>query len=131
MVAAAVLMTSILAPSLAVMRDAMAQSREMNVRNLLASFAVQKLEEQASVSMLTWNNATDENNFAAYGHPEIGFNLSMSDDPSNGGIVGQLMHIQVNVFEDKNGDLIPDAGELQVQFRTKVAKLNSYENEEQ
>lgn len=131
MIAAAVLMTSILAPSLAVMRDAMAQSREMNARNLLASFAVQKLEEQASVSMLTWNNATDENNFAAYGHPEIGFNTSMSDDPANGGIVGQLMHIQVNVFDDKNGDLIPDAGELQVQFRTKVAKLNTYENEEQ
>jgi len=90
MVAAAVLMTSILAPSLAVMRDSMAQSREMNVRNLLASFAVQKLEEQASVSMRNWNNATDEDDFAAYGHPEIGFNTSMSDDPSDGGIVDQL-----------------------------------------
>ncbi len=131
MVAAAVLMTSILAPSLTVMRDAMAQSREMNTRNLLATFAVQKLEEQASVSMRTWNSTTEENNFAAYGHPEIGFNTSMSDNPADGGIVGQLMHIQVTVFDDRNSDLIPNTGEIQVQFRTKVAKLNTYENEEQ
>jgi len=45
MVAAAVLMISILAPSLSVMRNAMVQSREMNTRNLLATFAVHaKLE---------------------------------------------------------------------------------------
>jgi len=81
--------------------------------------------------MRNWSNTTVANNFATYDHPEIGFNTSMSDSPADGGIVGQLMHIRVTVFDDINGDEIPNAGEMQVQFRTKIAKLNTYENEEQ
>jgi hypothetical protein len=41
------------------------------------------------------------------------------------------MHLEVTVFEDLDSDLIPDAGELTLRMRTKIAKLASYENEEQ
>ncbi|MEM8944046.1 MAG: hypothetical protein AAGD11_02605 [Planctomycetota bacterium] len=128
---AAALVTGTVVPALAVIRDSMAQSREMHARKLLASFAVMTLEEQAAQSMIYWSNATDENNYASYGYPGIAFNLAMSDDPADGGIVNQLMQIEVIVFEDANGDLIPDSGEMQLKYRTKVAKLNSYENEAQ
>ncbi len=129
LIAATALVASTIVPALSLMRDAMAQSRAMNRRNLLAIYAVQKLEEQSAFAMQYWTNVTDEDNFAAYGHPEIGFNLSRSDAVSDGGIVGRLARIQVVVFDDVDGDLLPGANELQVQFRTKVAKLVTYENE--
>ena len=129
MIAATALVASTLVPALSLIRDAMAQSREMNRRDLLAIYAVQKLEEQAALSMQYWSNATDSGNFAPFGHPEIGFNVSRSDAVADGGLVDRLMRIQVIVFDDVNGDLLPGANELQVQFRTKVAKLVTYENE--
>ena len=130
MIVAEALVTGTLVPALTVIRDAMAKSRELHTRNLLANFAVLKLEEQAAFSMLYWSNATDEDNFAANGHPEIGFHVIRSDNPADGGIVDRLMHIRVLVFEDLDGDLLPGPDEINVEYRTKVAKLNTYENEE-
>ncbi len=127
---AAVLVTGTVVPALVVIRDAMAQSREMHKRKLLANFAVLILEEQAAYAAMNWTNATDENDLASYGYADLAFNLRRSDDPGYGGIVGQLMHIGVTVFDDLDADQLPDANETQVTFRTKVAKLNSYENEE-
>jgi hypothetical protein len=113
------------------MRDAMALSREITVRSLLANYAVQKLEEHAALGIGSWSNVTDSNTFAADGHGEIAFNVSRSDNPANGGITGSLMQVQVTVFEDLDNNLTPGAGELTVQVRTKIAKLATYENEEQ
>jgi len=124
LIAATALVALTIVPALSLMRDAMAQSRAMNRRNLLAIYAVQKLEEQSAFAMQYWTNATDEDNFAAYGH-----HLSRSDAVADGGIVDRLARIQVIVFDDVDGNLLPGANELQVQFRTKVAKLVTYENE--
>jgi hypothetical protein len=41
------------------------------------------------------------------------------------------MHLEVTLFEDLDGDLIPDAGELTLKMRTKIAKLATYETDEQ
>jgi len=129
MVAATALVASTLVPALSLMRDAMAQSREVDRRDLLLLYAVQKMEEQTAVSMRYWANVSAAGNFAADGHPEIGFNLSTSDNPSAGGIVDRLMNIQVTVFDDLDGNLLPGTGALQVPLRTKIAKLVTYENE--
>ncbi len=131
MVFATALLAGTLAPALAVMRDAMALSRETTVRSLLSNYAVQKLEEHAALGIGSWTNGSDSNTFSGDGHPEIAFSVTRSDNPVNGGITGSLMHIQVTVFEDLDNDLNPDAGELQVSMRTKIAKLGTYENEEQ
>lgn len=131
MVFATALLAGILVPALAVMRDAMAMSRATTSRSLIANYAVQKIEEQVSLGIGTWTNSTDANNYAADGHPEIAFNSTRSDDPSDGGITGSLMHVQVIVFEDLDSDLTPDTDELAIQMRTKVAKLATYENDEQ
>lgn len=131
MVFATALLAGTLVPALAVMRDAMAISRETTSRSLMANYAVQKLEEQIALGMGAWTNLADANNFAGDGHPEIAFNSVRSDDPADGGITGSVMHLEVTLFEDIDSDLIPDADELTLKMRTKIAKLETYENEEQ
>jgi hypothetical protein len=39
------------------------------------------------------------------------------------------MHVQVTTFDDANGNSALDASEESVRFRTKVAKLLTYQNE--
>ena len=131
MASATALLAGTLVPALAVMRDAMAISRETTSRSLMANYAVQKLEEQIALGMGAWTNDTGVNNYSSDGHPEIAFNFVRSDDPADGGITGSLMHVEVTLFEDLDSDLILDAGELTLKMRTKIAKLATYENEEQ
>jgi len=131
MVAASALMASILVPALAVMRDAMAKGRDLGRRNLLANYAASILEEQAAVGAAGWVNETVTGSYTADGYPDIRYSVVKSDDPADGGITSQLMHVQVTVFDDADQDTVADADELQVLFRTKIAKLESYENEPQ
>jgi hypothetical protein len=92
---------------------------------------VQKLEEQIALGMGAWTNDTDASNFASEGHPEIAYTSVRSDDPADGGIADGLMHLEVTLFEDLDSDLTPDSNELTLTMRTKIAKLATYENEEQ
>lgn len=131
MVLATALLAGTLAPALAVMRNAMAISRETTVRSLLANYAVQKLEEQTAVGIGSWTNGTFSGTFSADGHADVAFTVTRSDDPANGGITGSLMSVRVTVFEDVDTDSSPDSDEIQLTMRTKVAKLGTYENEEQ
>src|SRR5688500_10617746 len=129
MIAATALLAGTLAPALAVMRDAMAASREASRRNLLTLYAVQGVEYAAGVTMQGWVSGTYTGNFASEGQPNIRYVVTRSDAPANGGLTGQLMHIQATVFDDANGNAALDAGEEAVRFRTKVAKLLTYESE--
>lgn len=129
MIAATALVAGTLAPALAVVRDAMAVSRETVRRNLLANYAVQVMEFNAGGTMQSWIPGTITGNFAADGHPSLRYVLTRSDDPASGGLTGRLMHVQVTMFDDVNGSSTLDANELAVRFRTKVAKLLTYENE--
>ena len=127
---AAALVTGSLVPTLAVVRDAMAKSRDLNRRNLLANYAVSILEQQCALKMLTWTSTTTTGNVAADGHASVRYSAVASDAVADGGIVGQLMHIQVTVFDDTDGDSTADASELQVLYRTKIAQLAAYQDEE-
>lgn len=135
MVAAATLMTAILVPALGVMRDAMAKSRDMNHRNVLSLHAQYFLEIFVGLAANNWTVAS---NFTASfpiaapdGYGSIRAKITLSDDPANGGLPNQLSHVQVTAYDDVNGNASLDANEPQVNYRTKVAKLDSYENEEQ
>ena len=128
---ATTLLAGTLVPALAVMRDAMAISRETTTRSLLVNYAVEKLEEHASEAIDAWTEATTTVDFSSDGFADIVCIAVTSDDPSDGGIVDGLMSVEVTVFEDLDGDQTLDSGELSVGMRTKVAKLNTYENEEQ
>ena len=131
MLAAAALVTGTVVPALAVIRDAMATSRDLHRRQLLANYAVDILEDQAAYVATNWTNAVVSGDFSADGHTKLRYTLTKSDNPSDGGIVNQLMNLEVTVYDDANANSTFDTGELQETYRTKVAKLNSYENEEQ
>lgn len=129
MVMATALVTGMLVPALVVIRDSMAQSREMHCRNLLANYAVRILEDEIATTATNWTSSTANGDFSADGHPAIRYSLTKSDDPSDGGIVDHLMNIELTVYYDSDGDLALDVGEVRETYRTKVAKMLSYENE--
>jgi type II secretory pathway component PulJ len=131
LVAATVLTIGVLAPALAVMRDSMAVSRELHRRVLLANYAVSILEDQAALVATNWTNETVAGDFVSDGHGDIRYSLIKSDDSSDGGLTDQLMTITSTVYDDANSDDALSAGELNETYRTKVAKLNTYENEQQ
>jgi len=129
MIFATALMAGTLAPALAVMRNAMAVSREGVRRQLLANYAVHVIESQSALVMQNWTSGTTTGNFAADGNTAIRYQATRSDAVAQGGVVNRLMHIQVTVFDDANGNSAIDASELKALFRTKLAKLLTYENE--
>lgn len=131
MLAAAALVTGTVVPALAVIRDSMATSRDLHRRQLLSNYAVRILEDRAAFVATNWVNAVIDGDFSADSHANIRYKLILSDDPSDGGLVGQLMNLSVTVYDDADANDSLDVGELQEVYRTKVAKMNSYENEEQ
>jgi prepilin-type N-terminal cleavage/methylation domain-containing protein len=128
MLAATAIVAGTLAPALAVMRDAMAISREAVQRNLISNYAVQVLEGQAALAMQNWSNGTVSGNFASDGYSTIKYTAVRSDAVASGGLVNRLMHIQVTAYEDKDADSVADSNELKVSVRTKVAKMTNYTN---
>lgn len=131
MVAAAALVTGTVVPALAVIRDAMAQSRDLHRRQLLANYAVRITEDQAALVATNWIIETVTGDFLADGHSAIRYIVIKSDNPLAGGLTNQLMNISVIVYDDANDNDLLEIGELTEVYRTKVAKMNSYENEDQ
>jgi len=129
MVLAGMLMVGVLVPSLVVVRDAMSKSHELHRRNLLANYAVHLLEEQSAITAANWNSGTVQGTLASVGHPTLRYAIARSDSPTNGGLEDRLMHIQVTVFDDVNGNAQLDTNEPKVLYRTKIANLESYTNE--
>jgi hypothetical protein len=95
---------------------------------LLANYAVEALESLQVAAMHSWTTGTTTGAFTADGYSTIRYTATRSDAPANGGLTNQLMHIQVTVFDDANGNSTCDSGELAVRFRTKIAKLNTYQS---
>jgi hypothetical protein len=128
MIAATALTAGTLAPALAVMRDAMAVSREGVQRALISNYAASVLESQAALVMQNWATGTVTGNFAADGFADIKYAAIKSDAPADGGLTNRLMSIRVTAYQDIDGDSVADAGELKTTIRTKVARLASYLN---
>jgi len=132
MVFATALMAGTLVPALAVMRDSMAKSREMNHRNVLSIAANYNMEFSVATAAGNWALASNYTFSGPYtspdGYANIRYSVSMTDDPANGGITNQLSHVQVTAFDDLNQNTTLDVNEPSVSYRTKVAKLQSYEN---
>ncbi len=132
MVFATALMAGTLVPALAVMRDSMAKSREMNHRNVLSISANYYMElfsaYVAQYSSFLSNYSVTTAFPSPDGYQNIRLSISISDNPANGGITNQLYHLQVTAFDDLNQSGALDVNEPSVKYRTKIAKLQSYEN---
>ena len=59
----------------------------------------------------------------------VSFQVVRSEQAADGGIPDQLMAISATTWHDEDGDDSIDATELQVTYRTKVAKIASYQDE--
>ena len=128
-----VTMASILAAvaligALALLRDGMAASKTIDDRQLLTNYAVSLLEEQLALVAGNWTSGAVTGDFATDGHGDIRYTAIRSDAVVDGGMVDQLMHIQVTTYVDADGDDALDASEKQCSFRTKVGKFATYED---
>ena len=128
-----IMATSIIAatlvPALRLMRDGMSQSRELDRRNMMTNYCVSKLEEQLAVVASQWSRGNGSGDFANDSHPDIRFLAQRSDDAVDGGITDRLMSIIVTVYDDADQDDTLDTPERRVVFRTKIARLATYEYE--
>ncbi|QDU89913.1 hypothetical protein Pla175_33100 [Pirellulimonas nuda] len=115
-----------LVPALRVVRDGLELSRTTDRHQLLANFAVAKLEEQLGVIATTWTSGQTTGSFTAEGFASLRYVAVRSDSPADGGIASRLMNVTVTVFDDANTNATLDAGERNTVFRTKVARLATY-----
>lgn len=113
--------------ALAMLRDGMEASTTIDERQMLTNYAVSKLEEQQAVVAGNWSSATTSGDYTGDGHANVRFTATRSDAVIDGGLVDQLMHIQVTTYIDDDSDDTLDAEEKRCVFRTKVGKFATYE----
>ncbi len=118
-----------LVPALALFRDGMDMSIRIDRRNAMASLGVDKLEEQLAVAAAAWLNGSDSGDFAARGYPHLRYQLTRSDSPAQGGIPARLMDIAVIVYDDEDRNNALGTDEPKINFRSRIARLATYENE--
>lgn len=126
-VAAIGLMAATLVPAMELIRQSMKNSVEDDMRQLLALYAASQVEQQLGMTAMFWTVGSTTGDYAADGHPGIRYVTTCSDDPVDGGIVGQLMDVRTTVYDDANNDDVLTAGEKQCSFRTKIGKFATYE----
>lgn len=131
-VLASALCAAALVPALVIIRDSIAQAREIDIRHQLLLYGVGTLESQlAAVAALdaAWpGTAPSPGSFASEGQPNMHYIVTWSDNPANGGLTNRLMNVTVTTYYDEDGDGVQDAGEPSVTLNTKIGKLASYEN---
>lgn len=127
LVLAVALVAGTLVPSLALIRQGLELSETTDQRALLTNYAVGKLEEQLAIVAASWTSGTATGDFAVDGHADLRFSVTRSDAVADGGLVGELMHVQVTTYLDEDGDDAQDAGEPSCGLRTKIGKFASYE----
>lgn len=126
-VMASALCSIALVGGLELLRDGMDASRAIDHRQLMTNYAVSKLEEQMAIVASNWTTGSSTGDFATDGHADVRYTLSRSDAVVDGGMVDQLMHIEVTTYVDEDSDDLLDADEKSCYFRTKVAKMHLYE----
>ena len=126
-VAASALIAVALVPALAILRDGMALSRDVDNRQLLLTYGVSKLEDQQALTAQSWTNGTDNGDFSSDGHASVRFIAVRSDAVVDGGLPDRLMNITVTTYWDADNDDTLDATELQILMTTKLGKFATYE----
>ncbi len=126
-VLASAICATALVPALGVMRDGLKLQRNIDTRQMLLTYAISKMEEQAAIVAGSWTDGTTMGTFAADGHADVRYVVTRYDNAGAGGIPHRLMFVQVMTFSDDDGDSARDSDEAAVFLRTKISKLVSYE----
>ncbi len=133
LVAASTVIAVALVPALRIMRDSLRVSRQLEVREAMATIAMSVLEQEAARVSAQWNmqTTTHRNPGRSSGYPSILAVSTTMDSLKSGGIPGSLAVVNVTAFEDSNRSGSLDADEPSIKFATKIAGLTSYRYEAQ
>ena len=126
LVFASAITASVLVSTLALLRDSVSTSLSIERSNAMSTLCASKLEQSLATVAATFTATNTTGDFATAGYPELRFIVTSSDDPTQGGITGELMAITTTVWHDEDGDTLLDAGEPSVVFGTKLAKMQEY-----
>jgi type II secretory pathway pseudopilin PulG len=122
LVAATTIIAIALVPALKVMRDSIRVGRETEIANLLATYSSSKLEEHLVRTAASWDTTTDADLIPGYESQLLRYSVTKVDETG-------LMRLTSRAWEDSNDNTIWDAGEMQVNFSTKVARNVAYQQE--
>jgi hypothetical protein len=133
LVAASTVIAVSLVPALRIMRDSLRVSRQLEVREAMATIAMSVLEQEAAKVSGQWNmqSTTHRKPGRNSGYPLILAVSTTTDSLKSGGIPGSLAVVNVTAFEDSNRSGSFDADEPSIKFATKIAGLTSYRYEAQ
>lgn len=128
LIAASTILAMTLVPSLRLMRDSLRVSRQLEIRECLATAAMGALEHQAQEVAARWEMTSGVSRVYGQlsGYPDVVVTYDVSDSSANGGIRESLAVLTVSAFEDRNSNSRRDVEESAVSFATKVARLQSY-----
>jgi len=128
LIAASSLMAVAMVSSLRIMRDSMELGRDIETRSMLTTLAVSKMEQHLAETSATWATAISTGTFAAEGYSNFRYTVSRSDLLADGGSPDELMSIDLTVWDDQTADAALGAGEPNVSFRSKIAKMATYQD---
>ncbi len=124
--AAGVIMAIVLVPTYTSMRYGLELSRDAETLQTTTTLCVGKMEEHLAITAATFASGTFTGDFAADGFDAFKYSVVRTDDPSAGGIADRLMVITAVVWKDDDADDALDAGEIDTQLKTNVAKMAVY-----
>jgi hypothetical protein len=133
LVAASTVIATALVPALRIMRDSLRISRQLEVREAMATIAMSVLEQESARVSGKWTmqTATHRQPGIDSGYPSVIAVSAVSDSLARGGVPDSLAVVSVTAFEDANGTGRLDDNEPSITFATKIAGLTSYHFEAQ
>lgn len=133
LVAASTVIAITLVPALRIMRDSLRVSRQLEVREVMATIAMSVLEQESASVSGRWvmQTRTHRQPGRDSGYPSVVAVSTTTDSVATGGIPGSLAVIRVTAFDDSNRTGSLDNNEPSITFATKIAGLTSYRFEAQ
>jgi len=117
-----------LVPALKLMRTGMEIGRDNEIRSLVTTLCIGKLEEQLNLVAASWTEASESGAISITGYTNIRYEMTRSDETVDGGIPDRLMTVQTTVWHDSNADSTRQSDEIQCTFRSKIASLTTYQS---
>jgi hypothetical protein len=127
--AATAMLATALVPALKLIRTSLANDYDLEIRNLMTTLCVSKLEEHLALGNAAWTDVDQSGSLSAEGASALRFRVVRSQSVVDGGISNQLMSVRVTVWEDRDSDTVMDSNEPRVVFRSKIAKLATYQTD--
>ena len=121
-VAAAILATMVVAPTMQLLVRSHAVSERLNVEGVLENCCNSMINEQMVRQRSAFTSGETSGVLDVPGHPAIRYRVLASTDAADGGIPDRLMTLSVEVWEDANRNQQRDDRELFRQLWTKIAR---------